>query len=229
MAETVDSCTICLQPFEDVHSLRLKCGHKFHTACVADWVVEHATCPLCRRHQREVDLTISPYLLEFHQSRTLFYACLAIILILSYAEGFLTLFHLGAYGRGISRPEQPITECVALVMLGFSHFLTITLLCWEGLFRMFSGRLRAVFPDMEVLESSRPRIALMAVFHAITCYYSIYVEEPSFISYLMQCVTSLHTIELSLNLLMDMSMTRMDIRDVLLVLMGCLIPLRCNV
>ncbi|EOY15121.1 RING/U-box superfamily protein [Theobroma cacao] len=45
------SCSICLQDFlqgEVVHSLP-HCHHMFHVSCIQRWLVEHKSCPLCRR------------------------------------------------------------------------------------------------------------------------------------------------------------------------------------
>ncbi|OQS07692.1 hypothetical protein THRCLA_00316 [Thraustotheca clavata] len=43
-----ESCAICLGDFED-SIFQLRCGHCFHRDCALHWLVEHATCPLCRQ------------------------------------------------------------------------------------------------------------------------------------------------------------------------------------
>eukprot|EP00927_Polykrikos_kofoidii_P065122 TRINITY_DN60914_c0_g1_i1.p1 TRINITY_DN60914_c0_g1~~TRINITY_DN60914_c0_g1_i1.p1 ORF type:complete len:269 (+),score=21.51 TRINITY_DN60914_c0_g1_i1:116-922(+) len=45
------SCTICLASYETGASLRvLPCGHRFHTSCVDQWLLEQSnTCPLCSK------------------------------------------------------------------------------------------------------------------------------------------------------------------------------------
>ncbi|KDO19275.1 hypothetical protein SPRG_15545 [Saprolegnia parasitica CBS 223.65] len=43
-----DTCAICLGDFEDT-VFQLRCGHCFHRDCALHWLVEHATCPLCRQ------------------------------------------------------------------------------------------------------------------------------------------------------------------------------------
>ena len=55
-----EDCAICRCPMEENATMTLKCKHKFCTACVIDWVVEHATCPTCRMQFRE-PLPLPPY------------------------------------------------------------------------------------------------------------------------------------------------------------------------
>ncbi|KAK8646400.1 hypothetical protein V6N13_120189 [Hibiscus sabdariffa] len=48
------SCSICLEdftPVETVHSLP-HCHHMFHSSCIQQWLVDHKSCPLCRREFR---------------------------------------------------------------------------------------------------------------------------------------------------------------------------------
>lgn len=44
------SCQICLEAFEieKFDAKVLACGHKFHTACLIDWIKRSSTCPCCR-------------------------------------------------------------------------------------------------------------------------------------------------------------------------------------
>lgn len=49
--EEVDKC-ICLEDIDYAvidTVIKLKCGHSYHTKCVADWIIEHGTCPYCRK------------------------------------------------------------------------------------------------------------------------------------------------------------------------------------
>jgi len=45
-------CTICRMPFEKpqrvCRSNNSQCPHTFHEECMADWLVRHRECPLCR-------------------------------------------------------------------------------------------------------------------------------------------------------------------------------------
>ncbi|KAH1065833.1 hypothetical protein J1N35_030820 [Gossypium stocksii] len=48
------SCSICLEDFtpgEIAHSLP-HCHHMFHTSCIKQWLMQHKSCPLCRRKFR---------------------------------------------------------------------------------------------------------------------------------------------------------------------------------
>ncbi|KNA14948.1 hypothetical protein SOVF_102710 [Spinacia oleracea] len=51
-------CAVCLMEFNDKDILRLipKCDHFFHTDCVDEWLVSHATCPVCRFNLTNADL-----------------------------------------------------------------------------------------------------------------------------------------------------------------------------
>ena len=44
-------CAICLSDYEPGEQLRvLPCGHRFHKACVDEWLRVNASCPTCRQH-----------------------------------------------------------------------------------------------------------------------------------------------------------------------------------
>jgi hypothetical protein len=48
--ETAAQCSIChetVQIGDDVR--KLPCDHTFHQSCIDVWVLQHATCPNCRR------------------------------------------------------------------------------------------------------------------------------------------------------------------------------------
>ena len=49
-------CTICMERSTRRDRMaRLACAHAFHTACLQQWLAEHASCPLCR-----LDLRAAP-------------------------------------------------------------------------------------------------------------------------------------------------------------------------
>jgi len=49
-------CSICLSDYESSDSVRaLPCLHKFHAACIEQWLQGHSTCPLCK-----IDLATLP-------------------------------------------------------------------------------------------------------------------------------------------------------------------------
>jgi len=46
----VDPCSICLESFViSDKSITLRCGHKYHTHCIIDWLQRDNICPLCRQ------------------------------------------------------------------------------------------------------------------------------------------------------------------------------------
>ena len=43
-------CTICLNDIsKSIQSVKLNCGHEFHTNCLKKWCIRKNKCPLCRR------------------------------------------------------------------------------------------------------------------------------------------------------------------------------------
>ncbi|KAL6114877.1 rnf215 [Pungitius sinensis] len=45
-----DNCAVCLEPFNNNQCLRvLPCLHEYHRDCVDPWLLQHHTCPLCKR------------------------------------------------------------------------------------------------------------------------------------------------------------------------------------
>ncbi|KAJ4785429.1 RING/U-box superfamily protein [Rhynchospora pubera] len=46
-----NSCSVCLQDFQVKQTVRIlpSCQHTFHMACIDSWLIQHGSCPLCRR------------------------------------------------------------------------------------------------------------------------------------------------------------------------------------
>ena len=46
----VPTCTVCMSEFEVGDDVRkLKCGHRYHAACVDQWLKINKTCPMCKQ------------------------------------------------------------------------------------------------------------------------------------------------------------------------------------
>ena len=44
-------CCICLDKFEENNtSIVLDCSHRFHRACISNWLKKELNCPLCRKN-----------------------------------------------------------------------------------------------------------------------------------------------------------------------------------
>lgn len=49
MAAAVGECIVCMEAFESrVGGKQVPCGHVFHSTCIAQWLSDHNSCPLCR-------------------------------------------------------------------------------------------------------------------------------------------------------------------------------------
>ncbi|XP_022139680.1 NEP1-interacting protein-like 2 [Momordica charantia] len=50
MNNSIISCSICLEEFEDGEFGRRlpNCGHLFHVGCIDQWLYLHGSCPICR-------------------------------------------------------------------------------------------------------------------------------------------------------------------------------------
>ena len=42
------TCAICLDAHRSTGSVRVPCGHSFHSACIEEWARRARTCPVCR-------------------------------------------------------------------------------------------------------------------------------------------------------------------------------------
>jgi len=53
------TCSICLTDYEPEEQLRRlpECSHSFHSACIDEWLVLNATCPVCRTPLKKTDGT----------------------------------------------------------------------------------------------------------------------------------------------------------------------------
>ena len=44
-----DDCIICYEGMTPSTSIKLECGHFFHTTCIEIWSEHNETCPVCRK------------------------------------------------------------------------------------------------------------------------------------------------------------------------------------
>lgn len=44
------TCVICIEDMTPIEEHKLKCNHSFHSRCLAEWLLEHKTCPCCRKN-----------------------------------------------------------------------------------------------------------------------------------------------------------------------------------
>lgn len=42
------ACAICLDAHARAGSVRVPCGHSFHSVCIEEWARRARTCPVCR-------------------------------------------------------------------------------------------------------------------------------------------------------------------------------------
>ena len=52
-------CYICLNGLEEAKGIELCCGHGFCRACIEKWLVDHDTCPVCRKKVNEPRTSIN--------------------------------------------------------------------------------------------------------------------------------------------------------------------------
>ena len=56
MSNTHHHCGICLEDNQKQYLINLPgCSHQFHQDCISTWLLEHNTCPLCRKEQYEIN------------------------------------------------------------------------------------------------------------------------------------------------------------------------------
>lgn len=47
-SEPDNACVICYRSLEKAQSMKLTCGHEFHSTCIIAWLQQNAICPVCR-------------------------------------------------------------------------------------------------------------------------------------------------------------------------------------
>lgn len=63
-SEEQETCVVCMDALDaNVHTME-QCGHKFHSACIIEWMRRgHMSCPTCRDDLREQSSSIPPMIL----------------------------------------------------------------------------------------------------------------------------------------------------------------------
>lgn len=66
-----DLCVVCREDIstelEEYMTLTLRCKHRFHTHCIAQWLIDEKTCPTCRNNEEALrrlngpDYTVETY------------------------------------------------------------------------------------------------------------------------------------------------------------------------
>ena len=56
-----EECVVCSEALDDssADTIRLICGHEFHTPCIKEWFDKTSTCPLCRRDVADVLVAVT--------------------------------------------------------------------------------------------------------------------------------------------------------------------------
>jgi hypothetical protein len=49
LESSIEQCSICLRPQAILDTLTTKCKHTFHKKCIAQWLEQSYSCPLCRK------------------------------------------------------------------------------------------------------------------------------------------------------------------------------------
>lgn len=91
-----DPCAVCLENIDpDLPAytrMTLLCGHRFHVACMADWLIRAHSCPQCRCMVVEKCPPPSPWTMQFHHSVWFISLVIAISTVSRHCEN--TLGHL---------------------------------------------------------------------------------------------------------------------------------------
>ncbi|CAE7662098.1 plr-1 [Symbiodinium pilosum] len=72
--EATQDCAICFQPMEESCELqKLSCGHRFHHACISEWLIRKSSCPLCKQESPGAEPEKEPFHIDMgHQEMASF-------------------------------------------------------------------------------------------------------------------------------------------------------------
>jgi len=57
VSEPVEPCSICLDDINPSEQIKTKCNHMYHKKCLARWLVDKSSCPICRTNLKRDTLT----------------------------------------------------------------------------------------------------------------------------------------------------------------------------
>lgn len=76
-------CPICINRVGK-KGYKTKCGHKYHTKCLLQWIMNNSTCPMCRAKLRDTDIRDDEEILdpvELQRIRDIFFLATEIIVL----------------------------------------------------------------------------------------------------------------------------------------------------
>lgn len=127
---TQTECVICLGELEGEEEVTrtLTCGHRFHTACVSEWLSKDGRCPTCRCQIQEVTRARTPEMIPTEANLASMHSMAILMLesrrlmMLATMEAALAVLVM-SYVADLLSPLLMIVAA-AVTFLGASHYLS---------------------------------------------------------------------------------------------------------